>query len=423
MPDWFTLETALALLAHERELALLDSNAVGGTCLVWDQAPIICKSLAEITCSEGHAAPSAGASWPLQIDGGALVQIDYEFPVGPWAAQSTRPGVARLWPLQRWLSWENNSAYLCAHESISLSDLQLTHAALTKQQPAAQQKNYRVTEPTAAWSFETYKTAIQTTKKYIERGDIYQANITMPFSAESSSGSGIDLEIYLHLREHSPAPYSAFFRTEGQSILSHSPECFLSARQGSCSSYPIKGTVKRIPEQDAAQRQRLYDSEKDRAELSMIIDLVRNDLGRVAKAGTVRVSEERKIIDLPYVHHALGEIHSQLDDQAEHQDILAACFPPGSITGAPKMRAMEIIDEIESQARGAYCGSFGWLGKNNECELAVAIRTMQLQQNHIRFDAGGGIVSDSTPANEWQELNDKAIAMRNAIMEQTCAVS
>jgi anthranilate synthase component 1 len=269
------------------------------------------------------------------------------------------------------------------------------------------------------WTQQDYQQRIDEILKYIRSGDVYQVNLTMPFQGQCSSRNQ-DVSIYLQLREYSPAPYAAFFRRAGHSIISHSPERFLSAHQQHCSSHPIKGTRKRIAGHEQSIRNELLHAEKDRAELDMIMDLVRNDLGRIAEPGSVHVDNARTLLDLPYVHHAAGHISCRLQSDCRHRDLFSACFPAGSITGAPKIRAMEIISELEALPRGAYCGCFGWLGADYRCELAVAIRTMQLDDQQIRIDAGGGIVIDSQAPSEWLELNDKASAMQQSLGLQQC---
>lgn len=410
-PCFCSVSEALRCLADQEYLALLDNPITGTAVLCWGDAPQHCRELSEIVCTQGHARPALDAGWPLDIDGGALVQIDYEFPVGAAAAASPQPGQARLWPLRTWLQWQDGA---CTLHAASADELERAAAQLqqTTQLPAIKLTH----SLEAAWQEGDYARHIADVHRYIRHGDVYQINLTMPFHATLTQQRQ-DIPIYLQLRQHSPAPYAAFFRDAGHSIISHSPERFLAAHDGHCASHPIKGTRKRIAGQEAHLRQELFDAEKDRAELAMIVDLVRNDLGRIARSGSVTVDEARLLMDLPYVHHAAAHISCALKEGCSHADLLAACFPAGSITGAPKIRAMEIISELESQPRAAYCGCFGWLGADYRCELAVAIRCMQLQDTTLRIDAGGGIVIDSSAEQEWQELCDKASAMQQSLRQ------
>ena len=407
-----SINDALRYLSDEPHLALLDSNGNGGSYLSWGTAPRICTELAELHVEHGHARSDGKAAWPQEIDGGALVQIDYEFPVGPWAAECKTSGHAQLWMLKTWLHWNADRCTLHAETDAALH---AAHAQLQAPIPTLSCEKALEHSLHSAWDYPHYKNNIESIQQYIRSGDIYQVNLTMPFTAQIKQRRHLDTALYISLREQSPAPYSAFFRSQDSSVLSHSPERFLSAHNSLCSSHPIKGTRKRIAGQDQQQREALFHSDKERAELAMIIDLVRNDLGRIAELGTVTVNEQRQLMDLPYVHHAVGHISCKLKADVRLPDMLRACFPPGSITGAPKIRAMKIINALEDQKRGAYCGCFGWIGAGQACELAVAIRCMQMDSQQIRIDAGGGIVIDSEASSEWQELNDKASAMQQAL--------
>jgi para-aminobenzoate synthetase component 1 len=196
-------------------------------------------------------------------------------------------------------------------------------------------------------------------------------------------------------------------------VVSNSPECFLRQRGEVIVSEPIKGTRRRVAGAEAATRSALLASAKDNAELTMIVDLVRNDLGRVARPGSVAVLAGG-IMDLPYVHHLVGRIGAVLRPGQGLADAARAAFPAGSITGAPKIRAMQIIAALEAGPRGAYCGSFGWIGAGH-ADLAVAIRTLTVADDAVRLHAGGGIVADSDGAAEWDEVRAKAAAMAAAL--------
>jgi para-aminobenzoate synthetase component 1 len=260
---------------------------------------------------------------------------------------------------------------------------------------------------------------VERIREYIAAGDIYQANLTLPFAAELAGGADADLACYLALRARSDAGFGAFLRHGGRAVVSHSPECFLAADGRHLVSRPIKGTRRREPGREPLVRAELLGSAKDRAELAMIVDLVRNDLGRVAAAGSVRVAEAAGILDLEYVHHLEATVTADLPEEVGLRSCLAATFPAGSITGAPKIRAMEILAELESGPRGPYCGTFGWVASPRHFALAVAIRTMVVSRGRARFDAGGGIVSDSDGEAEWDEAKAKAAMMAAALRGDT----
>jgi anthranilate/para-aminobenzoate synthase component I len=220
--------------------------------------------------------------------------------------------------------------------------------------------------------------------------------------------------LFLRLLDASPAPFSALLRDRQRSVISHSPELFLALGGRTLVSEPIKGTRRRGGD-EARARADLLSSPKDRAELAMIVDLVRNDLGRVAEPGSVQVVEAARVMDLPYAHHLVARIRARLRAGLGLGEALGAAFPAGSITGAPKVRAMQIIDQLEAGPRGPYCGAFGWIDRSGDAQLAVAIRTLVLEGDQVRLDAGGGIVADSDPEAEWQEVRTKAAGMAAAL--------
>jgi para-aminobenzoate synthetase component I len=213
----------------------------------------------------------------------------------------------------------------------------------------------------------------------------------------------------------SAAPFAGFFRSPGRpSVISHSPECFLAQRGRRVISVPIKGTRRRLPGREQETRAALASAPKDNAELAMIVDLVRNDLGRVAIPGSVQVVDHGHLIDLSHVHHRAARIEATLTSERSLRDVVAAAFPAGSITGAPKLRAMQILRELEGGSRGAYCGAFGWMNSHS-ADLAVAIRTASITDNLLSFHAGGGIVWDSEARAEWDEVHAKAAGFAHAI--------
>jgi para-aminobenzoate synthetase component I len=263
---------------------------------------------------------------------------------------------------------------------------------------------------------EQYMATIETARDYIAAGDIYQVNLSQRFSTRWENSPW---DLYLRLRHFNPAPYSAYFNGSDFSILSSSPERFLRISQNHIETRPIKGTRPRgkNPSEDNQFRNELLESTKDRAELTMIIDLERNDIGKVCEFGTVRVDPFPELESYATVWHLVGTVHGDLKESATHLDCLTACFPGGSITGAPKIRAMQIIEELEPHRRGIYTGAIGYFGFNGETDFNIAIRTMILKNQNLYFHSGGGIVTDSDPAMEYEETLHKARALFQAIKE------
>ncbi len=243
-------------------------------------------------------------------------------------------------------------------------------------------------------------------KDYLTSGDCYQINLAQRFKAQYK---GSEWQAYLKLEKFNHAPFSAFIRTEQGAILSVSPERFLELRDRTIETKPIKGTRPRSEDkiQDEALAQELLHAEKDQAENLMIVDLLRNDIGRVAKPGTVHVPKLFEIESFPAVHHLVSTIRAQLDSQYTACDLLRAGFPGGSITGAPKIRAMEIIEELEPHRRSAYCGSIGYISRHGQMDTSITIRTLVAHKQHIYAWAGGGLVADSQSDSEFQETLDK----------------
>lgn len=261
---------------------------------------------------------------------------------------------------------------------------------------------------------EDYLESIRKIKNYIRSGDLYQVNMTQRFETEMTESP---LALYKKLRTINPAPFSAYMPFEEATILSSSPERFIQIRGGQIETRPIKGTRPRgqNPEEDAKERARLQSSEKDRSELLMIVDLERNDLGRVAEVGSVQVPELFVIESYPTVHHLVSTVTATLKAGLTPIDLLRASFPGGSITGAPKIRAMEIIDELEPTQRNLYTGSIGYIGFNGDADLNIVIRTIVAKDQKAYFQVGGGIVWDSDEVSEYEETLHKARALMRAL--------
>ncbi len=267
----------------------------------------------------------------------------------------------------------------------------------------------------ANFSQSGYQQAFQRIQDYIVAGDCYQVNLAQRFTAPAQ---GDPWSLYLRLRQQNPAPFAAFFNTPQAQVLSSSPERFLSLRNGQVETKPIKGTRPRClddAQQDAAIGQALLTSAKDRAENLMIVDLLRNDLSKVCALGSVRVPHLCALERFARVHHLVSTVTGQLRPEHSAVELLRACFPGGSITGAPKRRAMQIIEELEPQRRGLYCGSLGYLGFDGNMDLNIAIRTLIYAQQQLSFAVGGGIVADSQADAEYAETFAKAAAIFQAV--------
>ncbi len=258
--------------------------------------------------------------------------------------------------------------------------------------------------------------AVRAAQDYIASGDIYQVNLSQKFRATLSGDANL-FAVYQRLRAVSPAPMAAYLHSPEREILSSSPETFLRMHGRSVETRPIKGTRPRYgdPELDSRSAFELQTSEKEIAELVMITDLERNDLGRVCEFGSVKVTEMLKHERLQQVHHLVSTVTGQLREGACQLDALQACFPGGSITGAPKKRAIEVIAELETAPRGLYTGAIGYLGFNGESQFNIAIRTLVRDGPALSYSVGAGIVADSIPEMEYEETLQKAEGLRLAL--------
>lgn len=257
-----------------------------------------------------------------------------------------------------------------------------------------------------------HEQAIRRALEYIRQGDVYQVNLAHPFLGTVAESAP---DLYLRLRESNPAPFAAFLDYGDGQILSSSPERFLRLDRRQVQTRPIKGTCLRAgnPQEDWRRAEALLQSAKDRAELLMITDLLRNDLGRIAEYGSVAVPELVRCEEYETVYHLVSTIEARLRPHVLHLDAVAACFPGGSITGAPKLRAMEIIHELEPWGRGIYTGALGYLGFNGISDFNILIRTLIHSQGRVGFHVGGGVVADSDPLFEYEETLHKARGILN----------
>lgn len=275
-------------------------------------------------------------------------------------------------------------------------------------------------------SKKTYIQKVEKVKELLSAGETYQVNFSQRFSADCVSDSWT---IYKKLAAIDPAPYACYFQYPDFAIVSASPELLVRKRGRNVETWPIKGTVKRAVarnsegDSDVAQVAQLLASQKDQAELTMIVDLERNDLGKVCETGSVRVASSgvgnlqnfREIQKLSHVIHTFSRVQGKLSANKDIFDLVEAIFPGGSITGCPKKRTMEIIDQLEDFKRGIYTGSAGWIGFHGDSEFNILIRTMLLKDGRVYFQAGGGIVVDSDSEKEFEETLDKVEALREAL--------
>lgn len=260
-----------------------------------------------------------------------------------------------------------------------------------------------------------YHEEIEACKRYLTVGHSYEICLTNKVVAEASPDP---LELYRSLRRVNPAPFAAYLRFGDLAILSSSPERFLAVdRDGWAEARPIKGTSRRgaTPSEDAARAAALCADGKNRAENVTIVDLLRNDLGRVCRLGSVEVPELMRVETYETVHQLVSSVRGRLREEVGPAECIRACFPPGSMTGAPKLRTMEILDELEGEARGPYSGAVGYLGLGGACDLGVAIRTIVLDGESTTIGAGGAIVVDSDPGAEIDEMLLKAAAPAAAL--------
>jgi para-aminobenzoate synthetase component 1 len=368
----------------------------------------------------GEAAGEAGDEWPMS--GGAIGYFGYE--VGRPAAglPARKPATVPFMPevaigLYGWtvvIDHAEQRAAITSLASVSAAEV----AAIRERLLAAREQPPRAFEvkgaTTSSLEREAYLPRAQRVLDYIDAGDCYQTNLTREFRAACS---GDPWTFYRHLHDTNPAPMGAYLEYPFGAVLSSSPERFLVVAGRDVLTRPIKGTRRRRadPREDAAAAAALLASAKDRAENVMIVDLLRNDLGKVCETGSVRVPALCELESFATVHHLVSTISGRLAPGHDALGALEACFPGGSITGAPKRRAMEIIEELEPHRREVYCGAIGYLAPGGRMDMNIPIRTTLVAGGEMRFYAGGGIVADSTPEDEFEETETKIAAIRRAI--------
>jgi len=314
----------------------------------------------------------------------------------------------RLIQAQQWLT-ETPRLHACGFAAY---DSTAKTQATISSQKIAKQFDVGLGDVTSNFSADAYRKMIERAIEYIHAGDIFQVNLAQRLLTPARTNS---IDLYLQLRQKNAAPYAGFLDIGEWQICSTSPECFLTLRNREVETRPIKGTRGRSgqPEADLYAGDDLQLSEKDRAENVMIVDLLRNDLSRVCMPDSVHVAQLCQIETFAYVKHLVSIVRGTLQSTANPFDLLRACFPGGSITGAPKIRAMEIIAELEPTTRGAYCGSLGYLGFDGQMDSII--RTVTAGEGWWQMPVGGGIVAQSTPDDEYRETWHKARGMLESL--------
>jgi para-aminobenzoate synthetase component 1 len=319
-------------------------------------------------------------------------------------ARRVRRAAARLRAVRRWLRDAPADPSPCPGEPLPAS-------RLCPQYPLP-----LLPRLTSTFDRPGHLSAVRRAIEYVHAGDCFQVNVAQRLLHPATLPP---LELYRRLRERNAAPFAAFLDAGSLAVASASPERFLRVEGGEVETRPIKGTRPRgaTPEEDRARADELLASPKDRAENVMIVDLLRNDLGRVCAYGTVRVPAVCRLESYRTVHHLVSEVRGRLREGLGPVDLLRAAFPGGSVTGAPKVRAMEIIAELEPAARGPYCGALGYLGFDGSMDSSILIRTFTVSRGWAQFPVGGGVVADSDPRREYDETLHKAEGLLRALRD------
>lgn len=273
-------------------------------------------------------------------------------------------------------------------------------------------------EPTTNMDQDKFCKMVERAKEYIYDGDIYQVVLSKRFNLDVK---GDLISVYERLREVNPSPYMYFLKMADKSIIGSSPEMLVRVNSGSIETFPIAGTrpISNNRQKDLQLREEMLHDEKELAEHTMLVDLARNDIGRVCKWGSVKVDELMTVKEFSHVQHIVSHVAGQLQNSYDCYDAFKAVFPAGTVSGAPKVRAMEIIDELESDARGPYAGAVGYFSFNGNCDFAITIRSMFVSSERAYLQAGAGIVADSVPEREWIETEHKTNALMEALRRAT----
>lgn len=363
-------------------------------------------------------ADAAPLDTPLPFTGGWVFYLAYEVlhqfePTVPAPHTDAFPlaALARI-PAAILVDREQQQAYAVAETEAELQQLLQTLSSAPAWQAPALTMTALSEDPPQAFVEGVVKV-----QRYIREGDVFQVNLSRQWQATLAPQQQA-IDVFAALRHANPAPFSALWQfNPQQAIVSSSPERLVRVRQGWADTRPIAGTHPRSsdPEQDAALKANMIGSLKERAEHVMLIDLERNDLGRICVPGTVEVDELMTVASYPFVHHIESNIRGRLQANINVLQLFRALFPGGTITGCPKVRCMQIIRELETTARGAYTGSLGYLNHDGRLDSNILIRTFMMEGHHLRFRAGAGIVADSDPERELQETRHKARGLLRAL--------
>ena len=360
----------------------------------------------------------------IPFSGGAIGYLSYDFgelfQAGLKAIASDTPLVhIAIYPWLLLVDHQEQRCEFIAQPSISHERVRALCTLLGTPDTNNNTANFKLTSPfQSSLNRDNYTEAFTKVKRYIDAGDCYQINLTRQFAA---AYQGDPWRAYLHLREVAAAPFSAFMDLGHNHVLCFSPERLLAAHARQLQTQPIKGTAARSddPAEDLALASKLQDSEKNRAENIMIVDLLRNDFSKSCQADSVITEALCELQSFRTVHHLVSTVTGRLRDERSEFSALLDCFPGGSITGAPKQRAMEIIREIEPHRRSLYCGSIFYLGANGKMDSNIAIRSFVCHQQQIKGWAGGGIVADSVMEEEFIETETKISKLLDALADLT----
>jgi anthranilate synthase component 1 len=281
-------------------------------------------------------------------------------------------------------------------------------------EPAAKEAPFSYTQPTVDTAKTDFEKAVVRAKEYVTAGDIFQVVLSKRFQFQYS---GSLLSFYKSLRQINPSPYMFYYKSGSRQIVGASPEMLVRVDKRKVITFPIAGTAPFTPNPEENQRlaKELLQDQKERAEHVMLVDLARNDIGRISKYGSVSVPEFMQVHQFSHVQHIVSQVMGDLQEGLESFDALKAVFPAGTVSGAPKVRAMEIIEELETSRRGPYAGAVGYFSCNGNSDFAITIRTLFAEGNQAYIQAGAGIVADSNPEKEWYETDHKAKALMKAL--------
>ncbi len=367
--------------------------------------------------------PTSPAYGNLPFQGGAIGYISYDFGerlYGITAAKHSRLSIPLInlafydWALIADHQLQQLTLF-AAHQRVETAEIVKEICSLFNEKQAEAEDFFKVTSQfNPLMQVEEYQQAFANIQQALRAGRCYQVNLTQPFIA---AYEGDTWSMYQHIIKRNPVPFAAFLRDEATTVLSFSPERFLLSDQGELLTSPIKGTSPRgkTSEDDLALQQELQRSAKNRAENVMIVDLLRNDLSQISTAGSVEVTALCEVQSFSKVHHLVSTIKAQALPELHPFDLFLACFPGGSITGAPKREAMRVIQEQEAFRRGIYCGAIGYFSQHGRFDTNIAIRTMIAQDKELYLSAGGGIVIDSACDDEYRECFTKIEAILNGL--------